>query len=275
MPGLGIGMPELGFSSLLWLVVIVIAVALVWRGRTTHVRGTRIVLKRFRINEDVSAGPAVEISGRASGLVSWLLNLLRLESGVDLTVTESEVSIRSASLSGFAHTFIPLGKVSAAVCGYQRSIWALAFAFLFAFGFVVNLLAGFLGNRNEVGADMGLAFGFLVLAGVAALVYYLSKRIAIGVESMHSHGVVFKRSVVENVSIDLPEALRAVAAINRYLLAAQIVQTLTPGASASPGSGYARSSPWPAASDGHCPNCSASNPPNTRFCENCGYELSR
>ena len=123
--------PELVFLSVLWFIAIVVVIGLVWRGRKSFVTGTSIVLKRFRINESAAVGPAVEISGRASGLVSWILNLLGLEPGVDLTVTDTEVLIRSESLRGVLHTYIPLGKVTAAVCGYQRSIWALGLAILF------------------------------------------------------------------------------------------------------------------------------------------------
>jgi Na+-transporting methylmalonyl-CoA/oxaloacetate decarboxylase gamma subunit len=279
MPGLlSEAHPTLGFSIFLWFVVIVGVIVLLWRGRTSYVRGTSIVLKQFRINEGATFGPAVQISGRTSGIVSWLLNLLRLEPGVDLTVTDSEVSIRSASLSGVLHMYIPLGKVTAVVCAYQRSIWALGFAILFAFGCVFNLLSGFFeSHRIEVGTDMGMGFGFLVLAGIAALVYFLSKKIGIVVESsLHAHGVVFKRSIIENVSVDLPEALRAIAVINNRVLAAQTLKTVSVGTGTPPGpAGVGTAPPHAAGVNGRCPNCSTVNATGTRFCENCGFELSR
>jgi lipid-A-disaccharide synthase-like uncharacterized protein len=277
MPGLfSAGLPDLGFLAVLWFIAIVGVIGLIWRGRKSYIMGTPIVLKRFRINEVASAGPAVEISGRASGIVSWVLNLLRLEPGIDLTVTDSEVSIRSASLGGVLHTYIPLGKVTAAVCGYQRSIWALGFAILFAFGFVLNFLSALVASRrNETSVDMGLAFLFLILGGIALLVYFFSKKIGVSVDSsLHTHGVAFKRSLIENVSVDLPQALRAISVINNRILAAQTVKTVSVGAGASPGPIETATSSAGGV-NGRCPSCKAVNPTGVRFCENCGFELPR
>lgn len=271
MPGLGFGY---GFSTLIWIIAIIIVGGVVWRGRTRYVSGTTIVLTRFHINEDPSAGPALEIAGRVSGIISWILTLLQLSPEVEFVVTDAEVIRRSASLSGIQHVYVPLGKVTASVCGYQRSILAFGFAVLFSLGFVLNLLSGFVeSNRSEVGSDMGLAFGFLVLAGIAALVYFLSKRIAISLESMHSHGVVFKQSVIGNVSVDLPQALRAVSLINSRILAAQTIKTIAMDPDAVPSRSYMAPTP-PSTSDvTRCPQCSAVNPTGTRFCESCGSAL--
>jgi hypothetical protein len=275
MPGFGPG-PGLGYgvSTLVWVIAIIVVGVFIWRGRKNYVSGTSIVLQRFRIDEDPSAKAAVEISGRASGLVSWVLTLLKLEPQIELFVTDSEVTIRTASLSGIEHTYIPLGQIHATVCGYQRSVLAFGFAILFGLGFVMNLFSGFLGgNRNEVGSDMGLAFGFLILAAVALLIYFLSKRIAISVETERMHGVAFKRSVIENISVDLPEALRAISVVNAHVLAAQTVQPCQAAERTSPSQSRAVVAPFAASSLTRCPKCAAVNPAGTRFCENCGSAL--
>jgi hypothetical protein len=124
---------------------------------------------------------------------------------------------------------------------------------------------------------MGLAFVFLILAGIAALVYFFSKKIGVLVESsLRGHGVAFKRSLIENVSVDLPQALRAISVINNRILAAQTVKTVSVGAGALPGP--ITTEPVPphgGGVDGRCPNCQAANPTGVRFCENCGFELPR
>jgi len=267
----------LGVTTFVWLIAIIVVIGIVWRGRkNSFVSGTLIVLKRFRIDGYPSAKTVVEVSGRASGIVSWVLTLLKLNPEIELIVTDSEVTIRLASLSGIQYTYVPLGKITASVCGYQRSIVAFGFAVLFSVGFVMNLLSGFLGNnRFQTGSDMGLAFGFLILACIAALFYFLSKRIGIFVESsIHAHGVVFKRSVIENVSVDLPQALEAVSLINARILAAQTGQTPSTGSALSPSS--PRTAPTPSPTEGGrglCPKCSTVNPIDVRFCENCGFAL--
>jgi hypothetical protein len=269
-PGFGLGG---GISTLIWMIAIIVVGVIVWRGRTKFVGGTPIVLKHFRINEAPSAKTVIEISGRLSGIVSWVLNLLKLEPEVEFIVTDSEIMIRAASLSGIQNTFIPLGGITATVCGYQRSMLAFGFALLFSVGCVLNLISGFLeNNRNEVGSDMGLAFGFLILAGVSALVFFLSKRIGIAVETESWHPIAFKRSLIENVSVDLPQALQAIAVINTRILAARTSQTLpeeSDGASAPRTILTAASASAP----GRCPKCAAVNPSGTRFCENCGTAL--
>jgi hypothetical protein len=226
------------------------------------------------VDEDPAARTSVEIAGRASGPISWILAALRLEPEFHLVVTNSEVSIRRGSLSGLVHEYVPLEKISAVVCGYQRSILALGFAVLFGVGFVLNLLSGFLeNNSNRVGSDMGLAFEFLIFAGIAALVYFLSKRIGIVVETERSHGLIFKRSVIENVSVDLPEALRAVSVINARILTAQTLRTISVGSRGldTPPAAATKTAEPTIRSD--CPKCLTVNPIGTRFCENCGNPL--
>ncbi|PYU76589.1 MAG: hypothetical protein DMG49_01245 [Acidobacteria bacterium] len=120
---------------------------------------------------------------------------------------------------------------------------------------------------------MGLAFGFLILAGIASLVYFLSKRIGIVVETMHSHSLAFKRSVIENVSVDLPEALRAISVINARVLAAQTVQTVPVRSDTQASPLVTASKPSEPSARGGCPQCLAVNPIGTRFCENCGSPL--
>jgi hypothetical protein len=272
-PNLGVGF---GISTIVWVGAIIVVAVIWWRGRrSSYVSGTLVVLKRFHVNEDPSAKAAVEITGRISGIVSWVLTLLRLEPEFELTVTDSEATIRSGSLSGILHMCIPIGKISASICGYQRSILAFGFAILFSVGFVLNLLSGFFENdRSQVGSDMGYAFGFLILAAVAALIYFLSRRIGIGFffETEHPYGFVFKRSVIENVSVDLPEALRVIAVINARILKAQSGYTQGGSGSTSPSPRIEPVAPT-GGGPGRCPKCSTVNPIDVRFCENCGAAL--
>lgn len=258
------------FAAIGALVVVLIVGGVLLRGRSTYVRGTSMVLKSFRISEDPSE-PAIEIIGRASGIVSWVLNLLQLEPGIEFIVTENEISFRSASLSGIHHTYIPLTKVTESNCGFQRSLLALILTVLFGLGFVFNLLRGLFGSRYELSESTSIAVLLLLFAGVSALVYFLSKRIGLSVITERSHGVVFKRSVIGNVSVDLPEALKAIEVINARILAAQTIKTV----SVSPAS-----PPRPAAMaaaatlPGQCARCGSMNPTGARFCENCGSALT-
>ena len=118
-----------------------------------------------------------------------------------MTVTDSEVSIQSSSLGGALHTYIPLGKITATVCGFQRSLWPLALALIFGLLAAGSLLSGsleFRGGSSEIGAGLLL----LVVSGVLVIVYFASKRIGISLETpLCARGVSFKRSLIENVSL--------------------------------------------------------------------------
>lgn len=273
-PGFGIGQ-GLGLSTLVWIIALLIIGGVILRERKGFVSGTPIVLKKFHINPDRNATNVIEIVGRAAGVLSWVLNLLRLEQDYELILTRSEVSIRRGSLSGIVHTYLPLNKVTGTVCGYQRSILAFILTALFAVAFVLTLLSGFFeNNQNAVSSDMGFAFGLLIVASVFALWYFLSKRIGINIETMHTHGFVFKRSVIENVSVDLPHALEATSIINAMVLASQTAQSTSGGDSRGflPDSSAPRAPHAPNAIP-VCPRCSALNPSGMRFCQDCGAAL--
>lgn len=220
-------------SGLISVVVFLAVLRAVLGGRRgKFVPAASIVLNRFHINEDPSANTIVELAGRTSGIISWLMTLLRLEPRTEFVVTNSEVSIRAASLSGTRIEYIPLENVRATICGYYRSIAALIFAAVFGAGFALFGLAGFFdSNREDAGSEMQAAFGCLLVVAIALLVYFLSKRISVVIDNGNYYGVVFKRSVVENVSVDLPQAQRAITAINARVLAAKRRRQATVAAS--------------------------------------------
>ena len=249
--------------------------------RKNQLAGTTLVLKKFHVDESLTAHLPVDISGRASGIISWILGLLKIEPEFELQVTDAEILIRSASLGGARQFYVPLGSVSSTECGYQRSIWAFAFAVYFSVTFVLNAVGGVFtatfapGTGNEAGMYMGSAFGSLIVAAVAAIMFFLSKRIAVTVETSGGKrsGLIFKRSVIENVSVDLPEAIRAISAVNTRVLSAQTRQSGNgrSGAVASEPTSGAHSSEGEHSA--RCPRCSAVNPDRMRFCESCGSAL--
>lgn len=260
-----------GLVAVVWFAAMVIIAWVVWSERRDLVSGTAIVLTGFKISEDPSTKVGIDITGRAAGVVAWVATLVGMDVEVRMTVTESNVSINVASLSGFRHVNIPLHHIGATICGYQRSIIALAFAMFFTTGFVLNLATGLLGgDRNAFEVSMAGSFSSMILAAISILIYFLSKRVAIGVETEHRYGVIFKRSVIENVSIDLQQALAAITVLN-----ARVLATHSSGAPSNRPASQGRTDFTPSRSAATtCPTCSSMNPAGTRFCENCGSGIS-
>jgi hypothetical protein len=272
-------MPSLGFASFVQLATFIVIVILVWRERKYgFVSGTHLVLKKFRLYEAPASKVLVEISGRASGIVSWFLNLLKLNPDIELVVNDSEVVLHRASLSGFSHASIPIEKINLTICGYQRSIIALGFALFFAVNTILAMLlllfnTLFHSSReptffptapDPTGLELGAVFVNLVFTAIAVGVFWFSKRIAIGVRSSStdSIGVTFKRSFIENISVDLPQAIKTVNLINNQILSSQLGRRM----SSAPDAPTTEASLW-------CSKCSTPSSMGTRFCENCGSPL--
>ncbi len=188
--------------------------------------GPLLALKRFAVNDAPGSPALVEIVGRASGLTGWVLGLSKVGTETSFVVTERNVVFRSRRLGGESHHVVPLSAVSSTQCGYAKPVWALVLGTLsVAFGFIgllavlVRAAAGSYRVPNALSADV-LAVLLYLLAGGALLAWFAFRRtLVIRVES--SGGLVpslaFKRSIVENVTIDLPNVIAAVKAINHRL----------------------------------------------------------
>ena len=213
----------------------VITFAAVRGTRKKYVMAATLVLESFSLNPDAESGkPVIHIFGRHKGLINWILTNMGLSSRVELTVTDKEWTIREASLAGMSLLCIPLKRVRATICGYQRSVLAFAFAVLFALiaaWFLLSALLTYLvaGHQSEAGwestasqssTSLYIAFAMLVACGIAMIIYYASKRVALGVEAGDIRGIVFKRSWINGTAVDLDDAENATALLNRLVAAA-------------------------------------------------------
>jgi hypothetical protein len=228
------------FMSVVVLVPTLIIAALITlaavRGfRNKYVPSSSLVLESFSIKSDASGEPAVHITGRHKGIVFWILTNLGMQSRFQMTVTEKEWTLREGSLAGMKVVCVPLKRIRATICGYQRSLLAFFLAVVFALDAAWTLLGIFpiLFRASHVDTEAGWevaatqlaialfsVFFSLVACGIAGFVYHLSKRVAFGVDAGHVYGIVFKRSFIGNTVIDLDAAEQATALLNRFVAAA-------------------------------------------------------
>ena len=154
---------------------------------------------------------------------------------VVLTATDKEWSLREGSLAGMSLVCVPLKKIRATICGYQRSILAFALAVFFALNatwFLLKAAFVYIGASSnpteawweaaatQASSALYITFGWMVACGIAVIIYYSSKRVAFGVEVGHNCGIVFKRSFIEGAVIDIDEAEKTTALLNRLVAAA-------------------------------------------------------
>lgn len=213
---------------MIMIIIVLLAIAIsgaLWndyRGRST------LALSSFVVNPDPAAPVALDVRGRATGVLGWLLTLLRLSPRHELTASADSVRFLSSSLGGTRHIEVPLAQVAYIECGYQRSLLALALAILSALGLILALpmmlsASSLLGNgvvgQLVLAVGGGVIIFYVLVGGTAAAIYYYSKRLAITIGSSGSQrfGLVFKRSVIEGQNIDLAAVEGAVRVISARL----------------------------------------------------------
>jgi hypothetical protein len=217
------------------VIAALLTLAAVRGSRMIYVPSARLVLESFFIDPTAAQDPAICIKGRIKGLVAWLLTKLGMSNRVELTVTRKELIIRQGSLAGMKLIAVPLRKVKATVCGYQRSLLALFLAVFFALNALWTLLtilptlAHALGSKSEavwestdkiMGTELFAVFGWLAACAIAVILYYASKRAVFAVDSRGVEGIAFKRSFIENESVDRAQVEQAAALLNRLVQSA-------------------------------------------------------
>ena len=202
---------NLGSSEMLIIGIILLlvlgSVFMKGRGGSVRISGPTLVLRRFKIDESPSAQTPVEIIGRVSGLTAWLLTTMGFDAETTLKVSTTDVSFKSSSLSGETHQVVPLASVSSTHCGYSKPIGLLIIGSLI-------LIGGLIASQFVAG---------LLLGGIFLLAYWLTKKITISVETSGGllMGLAFKRSVIENVSVDIEQALKAIRIVNDNVVKSQ------------------------------------------------------
>jgi hypothetical protein len=224
----GIGAPEL-----IILFVILIGVALVRRqsGRI-GISGPTLVLRKFSVIETTPNGYFVDIVGRASGLTAWLLTVMRFDTETSLKVSKKDISFKSSSLFGQIHQVSPLPSISSTHCGYSRPISFLILGIIFIFISLYNYMF----RSYAMGAEF-LPIINLIIGVLFFIAYWLSKKMALSIQTKGgvTMGLIFKRSVIENVAVDIQKAIQAISIINKNVIESQKLKIqLRPKASPKP-----------------------------------------
>lgn len=153
---------------------------------------TAFVIKSWSANDQPDGeGNYVNISGRAGGLVSWLLNLLDISPTVRLTVRADKITFQKGSLEGSSHFLTPLENTCSMFYAFKRPLKEA-------------VLLGIV-----LGAATFFTFGILGIV-IAILYYVLNKTQTIGFTDVGGRvsEIPFKRSVIEGVALDEAEAAR-------------------------------------------------------------------
>ena len=171
-----------------------------------------LVLKKFNVNPDAKEEPLVEIAGRVSGAISFLLTMIGVDPTTHLKCFHDRIEFREASLFGEQNMTIPLPATSGITGGYTKPFKLLAISgVVFVGSFVLAASAGTVAFLT----GMAISAGFLVT-------YVLKKEMGVHVQNGGDKlwGLNFKRSVIENMPVDIDRVKQAVQLINAAVLRA-------------------------------------------------------
>jgi len=231
---------------------------------------TTLVLRSFRLNAKPRdpGGPVVDISGRTSGLIGWVLTVVGLSPETSLTVDGRELRSVDSSLFGQKFTVVPLGRIASVHCAYIKPIGYFFLGSLCALGSLFRALT--MNQYEQFATRVGVLVIGLVLGFVFFALYFLMKKVAIYVVPFNGSpiGLTFKRSVIENVPVDIEQARKFIQVINNLIVASanqnadsqqyveESVGTVIHGSATSVNS--------------KCGGCGQELDSEARFCTSCG-----
>ncbi len=171
-----------------------------------------LVLKKFYLNKEANNGEeSLHVVGRQGGVVAFLLSLMKIDPTTEIKCNDERVEVTQSSFFGRQTINIPLVAMTGVIGGFQKPK-SLFFA-------ILAVLIG--GISLSVEAGMGAAIASFVIAAILTVIYMLKQEMALNVQNGGDTlwGLSFKRSVIENVTIDIDKVNEAVSLINKNVLA--------------------------------------------------------
>lgn len=177
-------------------------------------RNPVLVLRQFEVTNDPKSENLVRIVGRPEGLIAWLLAIVGLDDETSIQVSRSKIEFQIASLFGQTTRFVPLTSVASTSCGYWKPFHLIFVALLF-------FLVGVISIAFEEGFVI-LSICILISA-FCLFLYSITKQMMISIETNGSTvmGFKFKRSLIENVAVDISKVTSAINAINQAVVESQ------------------------------------------------------
>jgi hypothetical protein len=157
------------------------------------------VIKEWFANETPNEnGVYIEITGRKSGLISWVLARVGIDPIVSLVVDSKNVRFKEGGMSDFSMVVTPVDRLCSGQYGYSKPFWWNVLFVLIGLFFVID--------------TKGISI-LLVLWGLYS--YYFNKTITLGLNYLDGNGdkFGFKRSLIEGKNIDEAAAGRIIAII--------------------------------------------------------------
>ena len=174
------------------------------------------VLQKFKIHKSANGTPLVRVVGRAQGLISFILTIMGLSDQTHFELFEDRIFYRSNSLSLQIVNTVMLDHVNYTICTLYQPIWILIFGGLLLIASFFSLLAvAFVGSLA--------AFIFGMLAVFSAYFFWTNRFLVMGIKTSSGDifGIVFKRSIIENIEVDFGKVRKAMRLVDEKILASK------------------------------------------------------
>lgn len=174
------------------------------------------VLQKFKINKSAKGNPLIRVAGRAEGLISFILTIMGLSDQTHFELFDDRIFYRKNSLSLQIVNTVMLDHVNYTICTLYQPIWTLIIGGLLLIASFFSLLAvAFVGSLP--------AFIFGLLAVFSAYFFWTNRFLVMGIKtsSGDTFGIVFKRSIIENIEVDFGKVRNAMRLVDEKILAAK------------------------------------------------------
>ena len=183
------------------VVVILIINAFVNRNKVT------LSLSKFAFNPDVADFLIIE--GRKTGLWQWILAQLKLGNRYQILVNKDKICYSEDSAKGNTLVLTPLQKIASTGGGYTKPILMLIMAGIFAVTGIVMLF-----SQTTVGV-------ILILVAILLVIWYnFRKKFFVNIQPVSGavFGFEFKRSIIENVEVDIDLIKESISFLNEKVI---------------------------------------------------------
>jgi hypothetical protein len=176
---------------------------------------TPLVLKEWKASNKPIDDKAnwIKISGRASGILSWILAILQVDPTTTISISEKRIEFTLASLSGTEHRIIPLASISSSYYGYHKP-WKSALVVFALWAYLSAMFCSLIHCQF-----IGYLFGFLFSSIIAIIYYFLNRSLTLGFIEVSGVGsaIQFKKSIIENIDVNEKQA-EYVCEVAQYLI---------------------------------------------------------
>jgi hypothetical protein len=172
-----------------------------------------LALSRFSIETD--SEPQIVIEGRNTGLMQWASAQFNLANMYRIHIRKEYISYSEDSARGEILTLIPVRKIASTSCGFCRPVGLLIIA-------IIAFLLSFIGAVFINGGGILLVQAIIIDAILVAF-YVFGKKFYVSIQTTagDTFGFSFKRSYIENGTVNIEKVKEAINRINALILDSQ------------------------------------------------------